>query len=402
METDKGAPSLVIVRRRGSEGEEGHHGGMWKIAFADFMTAMMAFFLVMWLISVSDQDKLRKIAQHFNPLPMTSNIRTNKGVHEIEPDSSSSQGKDGGGLKGAKKQEPRVTEQELIADPEKAIDEILRNRSKHSSIAEGPSQFAGEDKFGMPWNIGGGILLGSTRKTDAELTRQPSGGIREVDDDVARSNANRNTSIGAGPDNRGSEVSVLNAERSQEAKGQLGEQISKSEASDGDKDNNNNEQNTKRGASDEEKALRDEIAKLASSFTQGTIPHVTVEGTAEGQLISLEDEFNYEMFGIGSAVPNSALVGFLMKLAPVLRDRKEQILVRGHTDGREFKSKVHDNWRLSALRAHIAQLVLVRGGVDKQRFAKIEGWADRKLKVPENPLSFRNRRIEILILRDRI
>ncbi len=37
---------VVIVRRRGGDGEEGHHGGAWKIAFADLMTAMMAFFLV--------------------------------------------------------------------------------------------------------------------------------------------------------------------------------------------------------------------------------------------------------------------------------------------------------------------------------------------------------------------
>ena len=47
---------IVIVRRHGDH-EEGHHGGVWKIAFADFMTAMMAFFLVMWLISASDKNR---------------------------------------------------------------------------------------------------------------------------------------------------------------------------------------------------------------------------------------------------------------------------------------------------------------------------------------------------------
>jgi len=45
-------PEIVVVRRRGAL-EDAHHGGAWKIAFADFMTAMMAFFLVLWIISAN-------------------------------------------------------------------------------------------------------------------------------------------------------------------------------------------------------------------------------------------------------------------------------------------------------------------------------------------------------------
>ena len=44
---------------------KGHHGGGWKIAYADFMTAMMAFFLVMWVISNSSDDDLREISDYF-------------------------------------------------------------------------------------------------------------------------------------------------------------------------------------------------------------------------------------------------------------------------------------------------------------------------------------------------
>ena len=54
--SDQTAHEIVIVRRHGGDHEEGHHGGAWKIAYADFMTAMMAFFLVMWLI-ISTDDK---------------------------------------------------------------------------------------------------------------------------------------------------------------------------------------------------------------------------------------------------------------------------------------------------------------------------------------------------------
>ncbi|WP_455424870.1 flagellar motor protein MotB [Dryocola sp. LX212] len=60
------AHPIVIVRRRKSKGHGGgHHGGSWKIAYADFMTAMMAFFLVMWLISISSPKELAQIADYF-------------------------------------------------------------------------------------------------------------------------------------------------------------------------------------------------------------------------------------------------------------------------------------------------------------------------------------------------
>ncbi|MEJ8811119.1 flagellar motor protein MotB [Variovorax ureilyticus] len=54
----------VIIKKVAGEGG-GHHGGGWKIAYADFMTAMMAFFLVMWLLSISTPKQREGIAEHF-------------------------------------------------------------------------------------------------------------------------------------------------------------------------------------------------------------------------------------------------------------------------------------------------------------------------------------------------
>ncbi len=54
----------VVVRRKRAYGEA-HHGGSWKIAYADFMTAMMAFFLVMWLLSLVPKSELQGIAEYF-------------------------------------------------------------------------------------------------------------------------------------------------------------------------------------------------------------------------------------------------------------------------------------------------------------------------------------------------
>lgn len=54
-----------IIVKRVKRAHAGHHGGGWKIAYADFMTAMMAFFLVMWLLSSSSKVQLEGIAEHF-------------------------------------------------------------------------------------------------------------------------------------------------------------------------------------------------------------------------------------------------------------------------------------------------------------------------------------------------
>lgn len=61
---NKNAKSVIVVRRRKSH-KHGHHGGSWKIAYADFMTAMMAFFLVMWLLASSTPQQLHGVAEYF-------------------------------------------------------------------------------------------------------------------------------------------------------------------------------------------------------------------------------------------------------------------------------------------------------------------------------------------------
>ncbi|MBW5814957.1 flagellar motor protein MotB [Yersinia kristensenii] len=56
---------VILVKKRKAKHAQAHHGGSWKIAYADFMTAMMAFFLVMWLLSVSSPQELTQIAEYF-------------------------------------------------------------------------------------------------------------------------------------------------------------------------------------------------------------------------------------------------------------------------------------------------------------------------------------------------
>ncbi len=63
----------VIIKRVKKVKGHGHHGGAWKIAYADFVTAMMAFFLLMWLLNVATEEQLRGISNYFeNPLQQVS------------------------------------------------------------------------------------------------------------------------------------------------------------------------------------------------------------------------------------------------------------------------------------------------------------------------------------------
>jgi len=57
-------PAPIIIIKKKVHGHGGHHGGAWKVAYADFVTAMMAFFLVMWIVGQSAQTK-DGIAQYF-------------------------------------------------------------------------------------------------------------------------------------------------------------------------------------------------------------------------------------------------------------------------------------------------------------------------------------------------
>jgi chemotaxis protein MotB len=63
----KNEPVQPIIVKKIIEGHHGHHGGAWKVAYADFVTAMMAFFLLMWLLGMTDEQKRKGIADYFTP-----------------------------------------------------------------------------------------------------------------------------------------------------------------------------------------------------------------------------------------------------------------------------------------------------------------------------------------------
>jgi chemotaxis protein MotB len=62
----------IVIKRKKVSGGDGHHGGAWKVAYADFVTAMMAFFMLMWLLNATTEQQRKGIADYFSPtIPIT-------------------------------------------------------------------------------------------------------------------------------------------------------------------------------------------------------------------------------------------------------------------------------------------------------------------------------------------
>ena len=79
---------IIIKKVKKSHGG-GHHGGSWKVAYADFVTAMMAFFMVMWIMGLSDETRAQ-IQGYFNdPIAFTKNQPKSKTVIPIKGSPSS-------------------------------------------------------------------------------------------------------------------------------------------------------------------------------------------------------------------------------------------------------------------------------------------------------------------------
>jgi len=85
---EKGGNVVIVKRRNVIAG--GHHGGAWKVAYADFVTAMMAFFLLMWLLSTTDEKTRLGLADYFSPTIPISQSRSG-GDAPFEGDSVLSQ-----------------------------------------------------------------------------------------------------------------------------------------------------------------------------------------------------------------------------------------------------------------------------------------------------------------------
>ncbi|NJM33869.1 MAG: MotB family protein [Rhodomicrobium sp.] len=402
MNHDGQTPPEIIIIKRVKGGEEGHHGGVWKIAYADFMTAMMALFLVMWLVNATDEKTVSQIVTYFNPIEFTDRTTTDRGVQDLQQGGT---GKDADkqpkkSEKFDKHSDPQnetgklgMSDEGLFSDPYDVLAKLAAKASKVAlPVSEGIRQdsdarMAGGEAFRDPFDPE--FRFNSDVKDDAEShdIRPKKKSSDNKESEAALDNSGKTGKPGALPFS-----DTLSDGGEAEAKAKPADPAAAK-----DKAAPAPDPATAKQIEDETKEIKTELRQALKEANLAKLPQIAVEETAEGVLISLTDQSSFEMFAISSAEPRPELVVLMEKVAKVLSDQKGDIVIRGHTDARPFRSKTYDNWRLSTARAHIAHYMLLRGGLPKERIERIEGHADRTLKVSGDPNAPQNRRIEILL-----
>jgi chemotaxis protein MotB len=68
--------TTIVIRKVRKKGHAAHHGGAWKVAYADFVTAMMAFFMLLWLLANPDKQQLKGLAEYFSPASDRDSVPT--------------------------------------------------------------------------------------------------------------------------------------------------------------------------------------------------------------------------------------------------------------------------------------------------------------------------------------
>jgi len=247
---------IIIVKRKKKGGHGGHHGGSWKVAYADFVTAMMAFFLVMWIMGM-DQGARDLVQGYFqNPV----------------------------GFKRA---------------------------------------FSGGKN---PMSAGNFI-------TNIEVKR----------------------------------TVILNRKAQEEAFRLAAEGIDRGLA---------------------EAGLADGIG--------GAVDMVVTDEGLRIELMDVEGGAN-AFFDRSSSELKPVLVEVLQVVGSVLGEFPGDIVLEGHTDAVPYPGESYSNWELSVDRANAARRELVDAGLPIQRLVEVRGYADRHLRVFEDPEDPQNRRITVLL-----
>ncbi|MGH1453245.1 MAG: flagellar motor protein MotB [Paracoccaceae bacterium] len=270
----------VIIKRKKVVGGGGHHGGAWKVAYADFVTAMMAFFLLMWLLNATTEKQRKGIADYFSPTIAISRIS-------------------GGG----------------------------------------DGSFGGDSVFSENTLPQMGTGATSMRVTESNQARGESG----LSEDGA------------------------------------------------------------------EKAREDEVFKQMemalmgrggeSMVTSETLRHIVTRVTDEGLVIELFDLDGAPLFEGDTAVATPLLEELAQMLVNVFRLIENPVAVEGHVASQPLVLMNNPVWKLSADRADQMRILLEQQGIRNDRVQRVTGHADRE---PEsrNPMSFRNNRLEVVLLRE--
>jgi chemotaxis protein MotB len=125
---------------------------------------------------------------------------------------------------------------------------------------------------------------------------------------------------------------------------------------------------------------------------------IEVTVTPEGLQIELMEDPHGTFFETGSAEPTAILQNVLKVLSPEAGKLPNTISIEGHTDSKPYSgARVYGNWELSTDRANTARRLMESNGLHPGQVVQVRGYADHKLRKPQQPEDACNRRITVII-----
>jgi chemotaxis protein MotB len=361
-----GKRGTIIVRREEVVGG-GHHGGAWKVAYADFVTAMMAFFLLMWLLNATTEEQRKGLADYFSPTNVFSHNSSGSG----QPFSGHTAFDEGA----------------LVSD--RGAVQVLKGRAPIVPDVE-------EDDTDTPAQPRPYRQDTPTTLPDRDGATQPAAGAAARQGAVptvtgraisGRDAAGMAATVATGTAQAGDTPSASGADQAQAERDRQDAKQRAAEAA------------AREGAQLSDAARQIEAAVRADPVLGEIARQLTLDLTPEGLRIQILDEERRPMFALGSAAPGERVRLLLRKVGPVLARLPQPLTIAGHTDAAPYPGPERTNWELSAERANATRRMLTEDGVPDSRIRSVTGNADRDLLLPADPLAAANRRIAIVVLR---
>jgi len=336
---------IIVVKKKGGHGAR--HGGAWKIAYADFVTAMMAFFLVIWLVNSASTPTKENIASYF------------KRPGLFQEGSGTPLEIGGSGI---------LDDAYVPSSPEEKKNEVGESQiPRQKGFEEGDLPLSKEIE-------GQKVFILPPTPKPARHTEDDEGEILEellpenqptpaVNLTVVPTSPPAGAT--AGPGGTPAAGGTLEAETAIDTPAEMAEAV--------------------------------EQAMESSPELESILGAVEVSADADTLNIEIMDTEKASMFASGSAYVREDAREAFSVIAKALSRVNKKVEIIGHTDARPFSSRRggYSNWELSVDRANSARRLLVADGVDQSRITGVQGRADTELKNKADPFAASNRRITL-------
>ncbi len=412
--SDKDLAPIIIKRKKAAHA--GGHGGAWKVAYADFVTAMMAFFLLLWLLNVVTSDQKRGISDYFAPASVSRESSGSGGVLGgqsltvqgalVSPTSPLAADVPGVGPPGYATEESENADENVDSGAKKedkstpntnnnASNNTTNNNNKQADDTAKLNKKPGEsdkefmdrlnkaaEKLGIPGKQ-------TTERVDDFMRRlyESSSNYLKQQSDEGRVDYQKRMDQAAHdlnlPGQQPGESLPDFVKRVAEAADQIHKAQQETE-------------HFQEAATSIRQAIQEipELKELAKNLVVDTTP--------EGLRIQIVDQEQNVMFSAGSSQMEPQAKALMGLVAKAIADLPNKLSVSGHTDSSPFThGGGRDNWDLSTERANASRRALEAAGIADSRITDVVGRADRDLLFPNDPTSPRNRRISIVLLREK-